>query len=77
MQAQKPGPTSLLAATSAEVSAVQQLKQEPTQQPQADVISATQQVSKQMLPKRSLVHVPQAQPTEGSKTDLLQHLQLS
>ncbi|CAL5229957.1 g13386 [Coccomyxa viridis] len=75
-QVPKLAPTSPLTAA-AEAYTVQQMQQEPTQRSQADVRSATQQVSKQKLPKRMLTHVPQLQPTEASGTDLLQHLQLS
>lgn len=72
------GPTSLLAATAAERCAVQTQQQEqPNRGPQADAPPATQQVSKQMLPKQTPVHMPQARPAGASQTDLLQHLQLS
>ena len=76
-QAQIPGPTPLLAATAAGRCAVQALQQGPIPGPQADAAPATQQVSKQMLPNQTLVHLHQAQPAEASQTDLLQHLQLS
>ena len=56
---------------------MQTLQQQHTWQSQADAVKPTQQALKQMLPKRTLMHVPQARSAEALTTDLLQHLQLS
>ena len=76
MPAQNPTPTAELAASAAGSCPLQGQRQVSTGLPQADTDPATQQASKQALPKRALMHVPQAQPAEVLKTDLLKHMQV-